>query len=144
MLHSGNTLSFRGIMNYGWHLVETEESWVPSRDDVPDVVFKKKEYPKSVAETYILGRVEEERLLNEGYKITTKFAWDLPSSILYRVKHGRRSKMVGWAQRLGDQHKEIGWMAFVVGVGLLPYNRQYYFPDECMAKQAVLDTVEAL
>lgn len=71
-----------------------------------------------------------------------KYAWDLPNSSLHEVhEDGSRGAEVGHCERLGNRHREDGWVAFVGEFRIL--NGQWWiFPDEAMAKQAVLDAVE--
>lgn len=70
---------------------------------------------------------------------TPEYAWDLPNSTLYMLNpDGSYGEMLGWCERYGDRHKEIGWFGFGVDLGMVGAT---YYPDECTARQAVLDAV---
>ena len=72
------------------------------------------------------------------------FLWHNDSSTLYEGTPDHPGRLLGWCQRLGNRHTERGWFAFLPGryypIWDIERNRAYW-PDECMARQAVLDAV---
>ena len=71
--------------------------------------------------------------------------WHDASSTLYEGTPDHPGRMLGWCQRWGDRHTEMGWFAFVKGREYAIFDRERdraYWPDECMARQAVIDAVK--
>lgn len=73
--------------------------------------------------------------------------WHNDSSTLYEGTPEQPGEMLGWCYSPDDRHTRDRWFAEVVGQGLIPRSNEYnaimqwYWPDECMARQAVLDAV---